>query len=104
MEGPLPAASPGANGTSTSAATTTTNNPFPAINPQFVVEYLVDLLQITLGASRKDLEAPGSLLSKAKYGETVQRCTRFATESQVVMYVLKDAVADAADGAADAGA
>lgn len=81
MEGPL---SPGAtNGVSTT-------NPFPAVDPTLVVGYLTDLLQITLGATRKDLEARGSLLSKARHADTVQRCTRFASESQVALYVQKD--------------
>jgi dynein heavy chain 1 len=95
MEGPL--ASPGANGTST--PTTITTNAFSAVNPAVVVEYLTAVLEITLGASRKDLEAPGSLLSKAKYSETFQRCTRFAAESQSALYVLKDIAADEVDGA-----
>jgi dynein heavy chain 1 len=64
-----------------------------------VVEYLTAVLQITLGASGKDLEAAGSLLSKARYSDTVQRCTRFAAESQsAALYVLKDVVAGEADG------
>lgn len=83
MEGPL---SPGAaNGVSTT-------NPFPTIDPTLVVDYLSGLLQITLGATRKDLESPGSLLSKSRYSDTVQRCTRFASETQVALYVQKDAV------------
>ncbi|TAQ87556.1 hypothetical protein B7494_g4139 [Chlorociboria aeruginascens] len=63
---------------------------FPTIDPAVVVEYLVSVLQITLGASRRDLENVGSLLSKARYSDTVQRCTRFATESQVALYIQKD--------------
>ena len=90
MEGPL--VSPGANGTSTPTATT--SSPFPAINPTMVVEYLVATLQVTLGASKKDLEAHGSLFSKARYSDTLQRCTRFAAESQSVLYILKDALPD----------
>jgi dynein heavy chain 1 len=94
MEGPL--ASPGANGTST--PTTTTTNAFSAVTPTMLVDYLTAVLEITLGASRKDLEAPGSLLSKARYSDTVQRCTRFALESQSALYVLKSIAADEADG------
>jgi dynein heavy chain 1 len=65
-------------------------NPVPTADPNIVVQYLRDALQVTLGASRRDLETPGSLLSKIKYLETVQRCTRFASESQVALYVQKD--------------
>lgn len=88
MEGPV--ASPGANSIPSS-------NPFPAIDPALLVEYLRELLSVTLGASREDLEGPGSLLSKSRYSDTVQRCTRFATESQLVLYIQKD-ILDEADG------
>jgi dynein heavy chain 1 len=59
-------------------------------DPYAVVRYLTDVLQVTLGASKRDLETTGSLLSKAKYSETVQKCTRFASESQVALYVQQD--------------
>ncbi len=79
--------SPGANGVPLS-------NPFTSIDPNVVVHHLTDLLQITLGALRRDLEGPGSLLSKAKYADTVQRCARFASaESQLALYVQKDVAA-----------
>jgi dynein heavy chain 1, cytosolic len=67
-----------------------TPSPPPALDPQAVVQYLTEVLQVTLGASKADLEAPGSLLSKGKYSETVHRCTRFASESQLALYVQKD--------------
>ena len=66
---------------------------FPTIDPNLVVEYLSSVLQSTLGASRRDLENVGSLLSKSRYSDTVQRCTRFATESQPALYVQKDLIA-----------
>ena len=69
------------------------SNPFTSIDPNLVVHHLTDVLQITLGASRRDLEGPGSLLSKSKYADTVQRCARFASESQVAIYVQKDIIA-----------
>jgi dynein heavy chain 1 len=78
-------ASPSTNGLATGG--------FPTIDPNVVVEYLASVLEITLGANRKDLESAGSLLSKPRYSETVQRCTRFATESQVALYVQKDIAA-----------
>ncbi len=68
-------------------------SPGPAIvNPNLVVRYLADLLEITLGASTEDLESNGSILSGSKKSDTVQRCTRFASESQVVLYVQKDLI------------
>lgn len=78
--------SPGANGHSSSSVLST------AIDPGLVVQHLVDLLEITLGASTEDLESYGSLLSEPKRHDTVQRCTRFASEPQVALYVLKDMV------------
>jgi dynein heavy chain 1 len=77
-------------------------NPVPTADPNSVVQYLRDALQVTLGASRRDLERPGSLLSKPKYSETVQRCTRFASESQIALYVQKDMLSpDQPKGAED---
>ncbi len=63
------------------------------LDPEVVVRHLVDLLEITLGASAEDLEGKGSILSDTKRNDTVQRCTRFASESQVALYVQKDIVA-----------
>jgi len=76
--------SPATNGLATTA--------FPTIDPNLVIEYLASVLQSTLGASRRELENVGSLLSKSRYADTVQRCTRFATESQAALYVQKDLV------------
>ena len=47
---------PGANGETPSA--------FITIDPKLVVDYLVSVVSITLGATRDDLESPGSLLSR----------------------------------------
>ena len=76
--------SPGANGQVPST------NLVASIDPKLVVEHLIDVLEVTLGASSDDLESPGSLLSKAKRSDTIQRCTRFASESQVVLYIQKE--------------
>lgn len=78
-------------------------NGFPTIDPTLVVEHLAAVLQITLGATRKELENIGSLLSKSKYSDTVQRCTRFASESQVALYVQKDVVAQADEVSGEPG-
>ena len=74
----------GVNGHPPSSATPS------AIDPNLLVRHLVDLLEITLGASAEDLGRNGSLLSDVKREDTVQRCTRFALESQVALYVQKD--------------
>ena len=66
------------------------SSPTPAaIDPDLIVRHLVDLLEVTLGASTEDLEGKGSLLSEAKRKDTVQRCTRFASETQVALYIQK---------------
>ncbi|KAF2458872.1 dynein heavy chain [Lineolata rhizophorae] len=94
MEDPL-LASPGANGIQTPNTTVA-----PALDASIIVEHLVKLLDATLGASKHDLEAPGSLLSPSKRADTLQRCRRFALESQEALYVQKDAVdrSDRLDG------
>ena len=61
-----------------------------------VIQYLTEVLQVTLGALKSELETAGSLLSEARYNETLHRCTRFASEPQVAIYVQKD-IADAAE-------
>ena len=75
-------------------------SPVPtAVDANAIVEHLSDLLEITLGASSEDLEGHGSLLSKDKRPETVQRCQRFASEAQTVLYVQKELIAaDKANG------
>lgn len=79
-------ASPGANGHAPSSIPSTT------IDPNLVVQHLVDHLEVTLGASAEDLESSGCLLCASKRQDTIQRCTRFASESQNALYVLKDVV------------
>ena len=63
-----------------------------AANGESMLQHLSDLLEVTLGASPSDLESRGSLLSPASRTDTIQRCTRFASESQVALYVQKDLV------------
>ena len=77
-----PATSPGTNGTA--------GAPFTAVDPARVVEHLAVLLEAALGATRAELEAPGSLLSKTRHPDTLQRCTRFALDAQVALYIQKD--------------
>lgn len=79
--------SPGANGQVLSTNLTID------IDPGLVVQYLIDALAVTLGASAEDLEKPGSLLSKGRKNDTIQRCTRFASDSQRVLYIQKDITA-----------
>ena len=82
-------ASPGANG---GPVQSLPPQPGTGIDASVVVDHLIDLLGITLGASLSALESHGSLLSKSKRPDTIQRCQRFASEAQVVLYVQKDLV------------
>ncbi|RDW80646.1 cytoplasmic dynein-like protein 1 heavy chain 1 [Coleophoma crateriformis] len=68
----------------------TATHGLPTIDPSLVLEYLASVLEITLGATRKDLENVGNLLSKERLGDTISRCTRFAGESQAALYVTKE--------------
>lgn len=72
------------------------------VDSDTLIQYLTEVLQVTLGALKTELEGTGSLLSPVKYNDTVQRCMRFASEAQVALYVQKDLVAsEEADGAED---
>lgn len=62
----------------------------PAFSPTTLVEYLTQVLFITLGASKRDLETDGSILSEARYSETLSKCSRFAAEPIVALYASKD--------------
>jgi dynein heavy chain 1 len=64
----------------------------PTIDPQVILDHLARVLKVTLGASEEDLSSSGSLLSPARLQDTLQRCTRFALESQEAIYVQKDVV------------
>lgn len=73
-----------------------------AIDPLVIVEYLANVLEITLGATRKELENSGSLLAPESRSHTLQRCSRFASENQLALYVTKDvASAGGIDGVID---
>lgn len=73
--------SPGANGVPPT--------PF-GVNPARVVDHLTALLEAALGATRAELEGPNSLLHKSRYADTVHRCTRFASDALVALYIQKD--------------
>lgn len=60
-----------------------------ALEPDQIVDYLCQLLSVTLNASRDQLQHEGSLLSKQAYAHTLDRCRRFLSDSQVALYVQK---------------
>ncbi|RDL39863.1 p-loop containing nucleoside triphosphate hydrolase [Venustampulla echinocandica] len=84
--------------TATSPGSTGTNGvPAPAggggyqIDPQMIVSHLTQVCEITLGASQKDLENVGSLLSKARISDTTIRVQRWAeSQAQAALYIQKD--------------
>jgi dynein heavy chain 1, cytosolic len=96
---PLSPQDTGPNGVSPSSAV------FNAIEPSLVVDHLAAVVTIALGATRHDLERDGNLLSSASYADTLQRCSRFASDAQVAMYIQKELIptTDAPDGPADTG-
>ncbi|KAI7664965.1 Dynein heavy chain, partial [Hortaea werneckii] len=74
-----------------------------AVEPQAVVKYLTSVLEVTLGASERELSAPGSLLNEDSLQETISRCQRFALEPQVALYVLKQTATAQPNGQMDGG-
>lgn len=86
MEDPLVTSPGAANGLSAAKQPAPTST---SIDPQLIVDHLTKVLSVTLGASEEDLSAPGSLLSEPLLADTLQRCTRFALESQVALYVQR---------------
>lgn len=70
--------------------------PFLTIEPERIIEHLVAVCRVALGAEPDDLEQPGNLLHKSCHSETVARCTRFATDAQNVLYIQKDVATSAA--------
>lgn len=66
------------------------NTLIPPFNTALLIDYLSEVLAITLGASKQDLEAPGSLFSDLRFTETTQRLSRYATEPLVALYATKE--------------
>jgi len=89
MDGALVAFSGNNSVVSPSASTTSL---LPSLNPTLLVDYLTEVLSVTVGATKRELEAPGSLLSDSRYSETLQKCSRFAAEPIVALYASKDLV------------
>ncbi|KAL9108457.1 MAG: hypothetical protein Q9227_006791 [Pyrenula ochraceoflavens] len=57
-----------------------------------LLDYLANVIQITLGVLRNDLESYGSLLYKDQLPATIQHCNRFVSESQLALYAQKDLI------------
>ena len=74
------------------------SSPFPTIEPERLVEYLVDVCKAALGATQEELEEPGNPLHASRYKETASRCSRFAADTQNVLYIQKDIATSSAVG------
>lgn len=59
-------------------------------DPLNVLEHIANLIEITLGAARRELEAVGSLLSKPDRADSLEKCAKFASDSQVTLFAQKD--------------
>ena len=88
----------GVNGAANGTPTAPTTN---AVDPQDIIKYLSNVLEVTLGASSEELKSHGSLLNASILEDTLARCTRFALEAQVALYVLKEAAAGEGSGEAN---
>lgn len=71
--------------------------PEPA-DPLAVLEHIVNLIETSLGAARRELEAIGSLLSKSKHAESLEKCAQFAVDSHVAIYAQKDRLDEMVNG------
>lgn len=76
------------NGAQGALAPNTTS--LPVYNVGTLVDYVKEVLTVTLGADRDELTSFGSLFSKEYYDETAAKLTRYAQETMVAIYVVKD--------------
>ncbi|KAF8477357.1 dynein heavy chain, N-terminal region 1-domain-containing protein [Kalaharituber pfeilii] len=65
----------------------------PPYKEQALLDHLVEVLKITLGARDRELQSNESLLATSKLKETLEKCRRFASSSetaQCAIYVTKE--------------
>lgn len=60
------------------------------VEPELMVKHLAAVCEIALGATQHDLEQEGNMLHASLSSETVSRCSRFANDTQNVLYILKE--------------
>lgn len=65
------------------------------VNPITVLDYLIDVITLTLGTTKRELESGASLLSKTRYSETLQKCSKFAGDGTVALYASKELIESA---------
>ena len=66
------------------------SKPVEPPDPLAILEHIASLIENTLGAARRELEAVGSLLSQRNYDDSIEQCSRFSTENEVALYAHKD--------------
>ncbi len=67
-------------------------------DPLAVLEHIANLVEVALGAARRELEAVGSLLSKSKHAESLDKCAQFAADSHVAIYAQKERLDELVNG------
>lgn len=72
------------------------HHPPLSTEPEAVLRHLSDVLQVTLGAARRELEAVGSLLSQDHEADSLSRCTRFASEQEAI-YAQKNVIEESSE-------
>ncbi|KAJ4680103.1 dynein heavy chain [Exophiala dermatitidis] len=68
------------------------------VDPLHVLEHIASLIETTLGAARRELEAVGSLLSKASHADSLSKCAQFAEDPQATLYAQKDVTEELVNG------
>ncbi|KAL2416799.1 Dynein heavy chain, cytoplasmic [Exophiala dermatitidis] len=71
------------------------------VDPLHVLEHIASLIETTLGAARRELEAVGSLLSKASHADSLSKCAQFAEDPQATLYAQKDVREELVNGHED---
>ncbi|KAF1817029.1 putative dynein heavy chain, cytosolic [Eremomyces bilateralis CBS 781.70] len=91
MDGPL-AVIPGVNSNGISP-TDTPGLPSPpaAVDPNILLDHITRVLEVTLGATKEDLEQNRSILTPSQIENTLSQCTWFSKEGAVALYCFKEA-------------
>jgi len=77
---------------STSPPPISTTSLTQLVNPITLLDHLTDILTVTFGATKRELESGTSLLSKTRYSESLQRCSKFAGDGSMALYASKEQI------------
>ena len=64
----------------------------PLGDPRLLLDHLANVIQITLGVTRADLESYESFLYQGRVPETIDQCSRFISEPRSALYAQKDLI------------